>query len=147
MGSPVTAMLPALHGVTHLENEAVDLAGGLQITRTAVAQKPPQDPVVTFEQFGKDDAPLRLFDDERAELGHDQPLVRSQILFYNGNQHCRITFKSGFKITFFHRKKQNIMPFFKIIGQSVGYPENIHILCIPIFRKIQASYFDRKFAM
>ena len=85
-------LLSALHGVTHLENEAVDLAGGLQIPRSAVAQKPPQDSVVALEQFGKDDAPLRLLDDERAELGHDQPLVSGQILFYNGNQHCRITF-------------------------------------------------------
>ena len=80
-------LLPVFDGMAHFENEAVDLAGGLQIARAAVAQESPQDPVVTLEQLGKDDAPLRLLDDERTELGHDQPLVRGQILFYNGNQH------------------------------------------------------------
>ena len=81
-----------LHGVADLENEAVDLARGLQFAHPLGAEKPPQHAVVALEQFGKDDAPLRLLDDERAELGHDQPLVSGQILFYNGNQHCRITF-------------------------------------------------------
>ena len=42
---------------------------------------------VALEQFGKDDAPLRLLDDERPELGHDEPLVRPEILRYGLNQH------------------------------------------------------------
>ena len=36
--------------------------------------------------------------------------------------------------------------FFKIIGQSVGYPKNIRLFCIPVFSKIRASYFRPKIA-
>ena len=76
-----------LHGVADLENEAVDLARGLQFAHPLGAEKPPQHAVVALEQFRKDDAPARLLDDERPELGHDEPLVRPEILRYGLNQH------------------------------------------------------------
>ena len=76
-----------LHGVADLENEAVDLARGLQFAQPPGAEKPPQHAVVAFEQFRKDDAPARLLDDERSELGYDEPPVRLQILYQGMNQH------------------------------------------------------------
>ena len=70
-----------------LENEAVDLARGLQFAHPPGAEKPPQHAVVALEQFRKDDAPARLLDDERSELGYDEPPVRLQILYQGMNQH------------------------------------------------------------
>ena len=70
----------ALHGVPDLEDQAVDLARGLQVVQSPFAQQPPQYAVVAFEQFREEDAPARLLDDERPELGDDEPFVRLQIL-------------------------------------------------------------------
>ena len=67
--------------------EAVDLARGLQFAHPPGAEKPPQHAVVALEQFRKDDAPARLLDDERSELGYDEPPVRLQILYQGMNQH------------------------------------------------------------
>ena len=42
-----------LDGVAHLEDEAVDLAGGLQLVESTGAKQPAQHAVIAFEQFGK----------------------------------------------------------------------------------------------
>ena len=64
------AVLPAmLHGVPHLEDQAIDLARGLQVVQPPFAQQAPQYTVVAFEQFREEDAPARLLDDERPEAG------------------------------------------------------------------------------
>ena len=69
--------LAARDGVAHLEDEAVDLARGLQFVEARRAEFAAQDAVVALEQFGEEHL-SRLFDDEGAELGDDEPLVRLQ---------------------------------------------------------------------
>ena len=80
-------LLPVLGGMAHLEDEAVDLARSLQFTDARLSQQAAQHTVVAFEQLRKNNAYARLLDDERPELGHDEPLVRPEILRYGLNQH------------------------------------------------------------
>ena len=76
-----------LHGVAHLEDEAVDLARSLQFADARLSQQAAQHTVVSFEQLRKNNAYARLLDDERSELGYDEPPVRLQILYQGMNQH------------------------------------------------------------
>ena len=80
-------LLPVLGGMAHLEDKAVDLARSLQFTDARLSQQAAQHTVVAFEQLRKNNAYARLLDDERPELGHDEPLVRPEILRYGLNQH------------------------------------------------------------
>ena len=80
-------LLPVLGGMAHLEDEAVDLARSLQFADARLSQQAAQHTVVSFEQLRKNNAYARLLDDERPELGHDEPLVRPEILRYGLNQH------------------------------------------------------------
>ena len=71
----------------HLENEAVDGAGGLQFAHPLPAQQAAQHAVVAAQQFGKEHFAPRFLDDESTELGDDEPFVTAQIMFYRSYEH------------------------------------------------------------
>ena len=76
-----------LHGVAHLEDEAVDLPRRFQFAQPPVDKQTAERPVVTLQKFRENDAYARLLDDKRPKLGNDEPFVRLKILRYGANQH------------------------------------------------------------
>ena len=76
-----------LHGVAHLEDEAVDLPRRFQFAQPPVDKQTAERPVVALQKFRENDAYARLLDDKRPKLGNDEPFVRLKILRYGANQH------------------------------------------------------------